>query len=1184
MPDETDNKAFLEYEARINEASFEAAELRAKESATRVGADAKASTRAAEREQRNIRKLNEESSKEETAILKTQQLERDRIRKEAAAIANVQLNDQQRAFRDASLRETQQVREAAAIRKTMRDDEAKHAKTIQLEKDRIAKESAAIAKVQQAEQERAFAAQVTRENTKALEAAAIRRQMRADELKAGIKPDRTKLRYDIQQALEAEFGPQIPIADYVRRMSAQKEIEKAGFEYKGKQSFGGTSFHSFNDPISGTTLSLEGDITQESIRRKVAESRKKWGIEDKIASEEELSRARRMGVTVEEMRASNAKRSTDNTVRDVKDRTRKIAAAEKEEIDELAALRARNRAEAASKAPKMAAPTPAAAGATVASDVADAEGLAAAGIFVQPGHRLYAAQAGAREREAAKLASKTGKKVEGAVIDAEKKVASRAAGASSFATRRAIADVGTVFGESGAGSIASLAAFGPLYAGIAAGIGVVAIAVLSVRQAIADSKAELSFAANIRTIGQAYSDANLNALQFKATALANRAEAYTLAAAFGSLRAANVVTTSADISKVATIGTARGQTPEETAKVLEAIAKGNKEVFEAETGLKARVVIDEYARAQGKLPSALLESAKAQALYNKYLEQSLVLGDLSEKQINSASGKWTRFKNTITDVLGGFGEATLTAFGEKNLLHRQDTSGYEPLLRALGFDLPESVQLPKKEERAAAAEVARQAALNIRYQQVGITQTEFFKDFGRSSSGKTTLEQYKELIAANEAFKESIHGLDKSDEELVKIADDYESKIAPAINQARQSILALREENKRNLGELAGGELAGQQNPYAKMFSDLEDAASKAHEKYKVYGADVEAYFTKIYQSEANAALFQQRITDNMKAMDLEFEAARLSKPFIELTGEMKRMLSVLDAEVKGAVAIPGLLAQANVIELGGRARGYFRGFGFNVPGVGIDPRTGQPAVSQDYIAGQEYSKLMRLKRERAGLTGIEGDEASHAIDVQLTGLYNRLSPAARLQVSRQPAFARDFAGAFRGEAGYADNQIKLAAQRADISRQSVVEAQIKLRQLAGMPIGQGPEAEGMRNAVRAEVLAITGALPREDLTGDLLKGRIDALKEEAVHKRQAEDAAIQAVMKAEQLQTMLNDRLTALLKAVGEHNESVILKVLDDTNRTRISTLGPAMENKPETGPGAADAMRSAMNLGGGY
>jgi hypothetical protein len=723
---------------------------------------------------------------------------------------------------------------------------------------------------------------------------------------------------------------------------------------------------------------------------------------------------------------------------------------------------------------------------------------------------------------------------------------------SNFALRRTIIEAGSVTGLGPFAGVASLAIYGPQIALLAGIIAEVGLAVKTVKDAMADTKAEIQYAAAIRTIGASFDQSLVSAQSFHEQLIANREESFKVAAAFARL-GTEVNTRQSDIKAISTIATAKGQTPEEVAKVLEAIGKGNRDIFETETGLKAQIVIDEYARSIGKLPAQLTKAQEAQALYNKYLEQSGRLEDLATKRRESAEGRFERFKNNLSDLSSGFGRALLGApSGLSGLLHGNiDTSDFESLARALGYNVPEKLSAA---QAGIGSEQDRQRDLERQYEAAQKEGELRLKGLSVAKPGETQEDRLRALVRFRSEFQSLVSGLDQADPRIAKITADIETRFSQSVGTAANQVEALTKSIHGSLAEFASLEAQGEKNPFIKLLTDSEERAKLASERFRLFGDEVVGQYNRMAKAADESAQYDLRVASAMKVVGLEFQAADLAKPFTELTGEMKRSLSVLQAEVGAATRAPGLLTQATAIDLFSRfqtPRANQRSFGlFDVS-----------ETSRTFAQGQEYDRLRRLGRAYGG-EGRGGEESRHIIDLEMIRLFQQLDPRARSQIlqgTRRGEFAEEFGGAFRREAAYSETGVERALQRAEVGRRAVQEAQAKLADLDRLSRQPGAD----RDRTRAEYLAITGALPREELTPALLKGRIDALREEALFQRGAEARAAQAVKDAREFQEKLVGKdgkggaLRVILDEIHGRNEQVLLRVLDESARAKVDSLG---------------------------
>jgi hypothetical protein len=1026
----TDNKAKLEYEATVNEESFQRAEQRAKQSTDKTIEANKSVSREAEREARNRVRSAETETKDEVAALKNWQREQDRIRKEASTTAKSIHADESKAFNEQIKREQAQLREAAAIKKTMLQDEGKLVKdtakskeklqkdetatlrNAQRERDRIQKESSSLSKRLDSDQARATADRVRREKAQLIEAAAIRRAMRQDESKR------------IREIADLESGV------------------------------------------------AKRRITEDRLRR-----------ENSLYSPAQMKRFR-------------------------------------QEADKLLGMLGVGGAGPGGppRRPPRGAGGPAGGGGyrggggPQINPFLTSLGFAATAVPGIPGSRLLGSAA-----------------------------------------------IGQGFG-----GIQGL--YGAL-AGGAIAVGLIG-AIEAVKAAMARTESEQKFIGAILQVGASFDKAQLAAESFHTTLKSTREEALEVAAAFAAA-GTRVQTKPGEISSISARATATGQKPEDIAKTLDAISKGSRDAFEASTGLKASITINEYAKSLGKLPAELTKVQEAQALYNKFIEQGNNYTDLATAKQTTAQGRLQAFSNSMSDFASEYGAAwvsTIQAWGAYIGGDNRAIADFGKRERERVDALVRTQQQPNL--LAQLQEQQRQRELEQRYESAGKRGEIEIKRLTKEKPGETDVERLKSLIEFRGEFERITAELDRADPRLKAVSDDIEGRLAQAAGRAYNELENLRKSVRGMTGDFADLILLDE-NPFVKLYSDAAEAADNAYDRFRILGDEVVSQYTRMQTAAIDAQIFQVKVQTQMKATNAEFEAARLSKPFIELTGEMKRSLSVLQTEVNAAINVPKLLATGKAIDLFAASRtprGNNRAVGlYNVS-----------EVSGEYVAQQQFDRLMKLRRQY-GATGLQSDiggsEIKHILDQELIKLFESLPPTLQARALRAPGargpqgFATAFGSAFKGEAAYSQDQIELALQRAAIQRDTIREAEERVKRLGSLGGGAGFQ----KNILRAEILAITGSVPREELTPGLLRARVDALTEEAVFQRSAQDAAIKAVQEAQALRAMLDNRLQSIEKSIKNREESVLLRVLDESDKTRVNTLGPAMNPSTLTGVGAA-------------
>jgi hypothetical protein len=406
--------------------------------------------------------------------------------------------------------------------------------------------------------------------------------------------------------------------------------------------------------------------------------------------------------------------------------------------------------------------------------------------------------------------------------------------------------------------------------------------------------------------------------------------------------------------------------------------------------------------------------------------------------------------------------------------------------------------------------------------------------FSGSAAEKTKL-----LLSSYERFKDSLIGTPAEVTKLTAgIADEYEKKLKPLFEDAEKKVVSFSKTFRDQFTEFAQLQLGEKENPYVKLFSEGELAAARAREQFALAGDAVVNQIIKAQKAMQQTEVYELRIKDTLSAVKLEFQAAELSKPFFELTKEMKNTISVFQLELKSALTGPEYLFQARQIETGGYAT--FQ----NVSGGALQG-----------LRGGQLEELRRLRARYAGSPGLGGDEVNHLLDQEYIKLYQQLSPGERQQVFQFGGARFDFSNAYRGEAGYNRRQIELQIQRNQAGLANVRLAQQQLGELARISPGQN------RDLTRRAFLDITGTLSREELTPDLIKGRAVALQEEARFTREREDRARKAIEQTEKFQNAVIGQLQNLLGAVQGRNEKVLVEVLDRTDTAKIHTLGQSFE-----------------------
>jgi hypothetical protein len=758
-------------------------------------------------------------------------------------------------------------------------------------------------------------------------------------------------------------------------------------------------------------------------------------------------------------------------------------------------------------------------------------------------------------------------------------------GLNPFMARR-IAQVGAqAVGLPGiAGSIGGLEAMG---GGLAA-VGIVLGAVAGIRELIKLSneaeKSQFNLAAAAHNTGESFQQARDDAEVFRDALGVTREDANALAASLAQLRLRTGSSlNNEETRQLATLVRAQGLEGKEGADALSGLAKGSAEAFEQLTGSRADITLDRYARSLGTTVSRLTDMQKAQILTNAALKDSAELQALAEKRTGSLAQKTDSFFNSLKDFGAEYGRA----FYEGVILNQSAAESAAARLKeggaGAGSNAEHVAQLQAQrrrveEEREANRQAEARIAEERRFEEEARAARALPEEYGAGLSpvgrGQAELARLRARRDAVQTAFSSLQGRrdefstddfkkfsDEFKDQLQSLTDEIRSRVEAAANDARAHVQALAKDIQGATEEFTRLRLpTDDANPYVKLFSDGERALESLRSRFALLTQEQRDAFAEQIRAAQDARRYDLQVRDAMSAVKLEFEAAELSRPFEELTGAMKRTLTVFEVGLKAATANPALLATANLVE----ARQRFR-FGFNgndrlLRGEGLQlDATGALGLNPDAIARQEFDNLLRLRTQYGGAPGLGGESIRNRLNEQLGSIYGRLSPQALAGVARDPQLSGVFAGAFRGQAAYNEGQLRRAARIAELGAPSLRLAETQLQRLSDLS-GQ-PDAN--RNRTRAEFLSITGAIPREELTPELVAGRVAALREEASFRAESEERARQAFEETRAFQRALigeggqGGTLNEILGAIKNRNESVIVEVNNRSERATVSTLG---------------------------
>lgn len=745
-----------------------------------------------------------------------------------------------------------------------------------------------------------------------------------------------------------------------------------------------------------------------------------------------------------------------------------------------------------------------------------------------------------------------------------------------FAERRAIAEAGYLIGAPEVGQVASLAAYGPQFAAVGGTLAAVAATIKAVEAYNAERKAIQDLNRELIVTTQSFGTISASTESFTSQLHLSSVEALTLSTSLAiAADKAGLKLSSVQTGQLTNLLQNRGFDTAQQEKFIKQIGTDLPGAFEEVTKRNPAVFLDEYAKSLNTTSDRLTILQKNQVLFDEILKRSGDGAAIAAAHVNSLGGEYERLYGLFKSGLaytGNIAVGVATDLVSHLTLQGKDYGSYA---YQAGIQ-DEDAKQGELNRRAIAENLQKQkresdiAILSAQQQSLQTSQ-ERFKDIGKLSSvsplagpqgefralqaQKQALQEYQADIEKTTTLESSARKklLDEAKDAVVANAKSIDSVFAETSIKIADAAKAFR----GSFSEIASLQLVGTDNPYVKLFSESATSLQHFKEQFPLLGDEAVKSFDRMKQAQLESAIYQQRVKDNLSATKLEFEAAKLSKPFIELTGEMKRTLSIFEAELK-TLSGPGLLFAARQIESGGRA------FLPSLPG----PLQG--------LAGQQLQGLESLTRKYAGEGGRGGEEIQHILNQQFIKLYEGLSPQDKLSVFRFGGARNEFANAYRGEERYGRQQLDLTIQRAEASRSVVDEARTELKELQRLSTTKGADP----NVTRAQFLAITGSIPREELTPDLIKGRTAALKEQAAFDRSREKQASDAVAATAKFQEAVLERLKAMQGAIISRNDSVLVQIQDATDRTKITLGNGYTPGSSEVQPSPNDLARQIQGL----
>jgi hypothetical protein len=355
------------------------------------------------------------------------------------------------------------------------------------------------------------------------------------------------------------------------------------------------------------------------------------------------------------------------------------------------------------------------------------------------------------------------------------------------------------------------------------------------------------------------------------------------------------------------------------------------------------------------------------------------------------------------------------------------------------------------------------------------------------------------------------------------------------------------EANINKVEPLLQGQLQGQvaaglapDNPFLKQMSEMDGIAEKIKETWGGFSKEVQNSMTQL---ETGNILFdtQKSRVDNIVAAQKELtEAKKLElDATIEITAQDERKMRVLGARLRAAEQIPKLYLEEKELSQRRAASPFER------------EQTGREALHRIWQLmptgfgpdGQLTPRPGRREQERVFDQALKGFTDQYPME------WVRSSQEPLAREIRNQRILLD-----RRERGRLWEDVDVEMRRAQVGGQAAEDAMGLLNQIPGLRARSAREGKeqgltgdaltGYANRVKdmynSQILAITGSLGANELTPELRKARIDALREDAASRLRAETEAQSTRIKMVTFLAGIYAELSGFKEKVGKGEEDI--------------------------------------------
>lgn len=707
--------------------------------------------------------------------------------------------------------------------------------------------------------------------------------------------------------------------------------------------------------------------------------------------------------------------------------------------------------------------------------------------------------------------------------------------------------------EFGEGALSSLGI--PLSAsaaGAAIGGAVVTGAIQALREA---ERAQRVLSASAREAGLSFEALAGSTETFARLTGQSRAEAQETTATL--VRLAQIAGRPQDVATIqrrfADLAAARGLAGRDLQNIAQQLISGQDEGLNRLGLPDPSRLYERYARQLGITADKLDETQRAQARLNAVLESAARFSGEAERRVESFSGQLDQLISKTKNLGTALGGALAGPLGGivKSLNEVADVISGDRSLRDLftkgwfGAGAPTQHEIEAEIRRQAEEARTRFAAFQQEATAIAEAQRNRFGSFQNLVLSLTgdrlgrlpfVDEQTRERARQEaQAEAEQIRNNFKTSLELaLREASNFDLRTLETIRRdfrARGGILSAEDRAAigRSFDELAerirrtivvagrslreqlvqASTLASRDNPFLRLFVEqrsaldgLRDRLDQLRPIYERMGDAGERAFQRISAATTDALTRAQalerdalRLQTQLSALRARQEAERLERFQPSTTAVERAQLGLLDVR---AGAIDVLRAEQTARALSGR-----------------------PPLDPLQLALDQFRLIRDLDISALGLTGRAGVAARGVVDTAVKQLFASLDDSVRAALPR-PVVER-VGLAFARDRERFEERVRDAADAVEAAESARRQALDLVGQVRG-----GRSIAALSDAQLRELLNITGSLGPEELTGELRRARIEALRESARREERREDDARQRLESIERMLGLITQALTS--------------------------------------------------------